>query len=76
MRFHLSRAASSPDKLDITGPFLNAELPPGRVVILRPPTTLYRLGFIALVFFAGESTMPSTAYEKHLIFGLKNEHLQ
>ena len=32
--------------LDITAAFLNAELPPGRVVVLRPPSSLYWLGLI------------------------------
>ena len=32
--------------LDVTAAFLNAELPPGRVVVLRPPSILYRLGLI------------------------------
>ena len=27
-----------------TAAFLNADLPPGRVVVLRPPTILYKLG--------------------------------
>ena len=50
LRFILSWAASSPDNslasLDITAAFLNAELPPGRVEMLRPPTILYRLGLL------------------------------
>ena len=29
-----------------TAAFLNAELPPGRIVVLRPPSILYRLGLI------------------------------
>ena len=32
--------------LDITAALLNAELPPGKVVVLRPPSILYRLGLI------------------------------
>ena len=32
--------------MDITAAFLNAELPPGRVVVFRPPSILYRLGLI------------------------------
>ena len=48
LRFILSWGASSTDhkmaSLDITAAFLNAELPPGRVVVLRPPSILYRLG--------------------------------
>ena len=48
--FTLSWGASSSDhemaSLDITAAFLNADLPPGRVVVLRPPSILYRLGFI------------------------------
>ena len=50
LRFMLSWGASSTDhkmaSLDITAAFLNAELPPGRVVVLRPPSILYRLGLI------------------------------
>ena len=50
LRFILSWGASSSDhemaSLDITAAFLNAELPPGRVVVLRPPSILYRLGLI------------------------------
>ena len=50
LRFMLSWGASSSDhemaSLDITAAFLNAELPPGRVVVLRPPSILYRLGLI------------------------------
>ena len=50
LRFILSWGASSSDhkmaSLDITAAFLNAELPPKRVVVLRPPSILYRLGLI------------------------------
>ena len=50
LRFILSWGASSSDhamaSLDIAAAFLNAELPPGRVVVLRPPSILYRLGLI------------------------------
>ena len=50
LRFILSWGASSSEhkmaSLDITAAFLNAELPPGRVVVLRPPSILYRLGLI------------------------------
>ena len=50
LRFMLSWGASSSDhkmaSLDITAACLNAELPPGRVVVLRPPSILYRLGLI------------------------------
>ena len=49
-RFILSWTASSYDhslaSLDITAAFLNAELPPGRIVVLRPPTILYRLNVL------------------------------
>ena len=42
LHFMLSWGASSSDhelaSLDITAAFLNAELPPGRVVVLRPPS--------------------------------------
>ena len=48
LRFILSWGASSSEhamaSLDITAAFLNTELPPGRVVVLRPPSILYRLG--------------------------------
>ena len=47
MRYLVSWGASSPDftlaSLDVTAAFLNAPLPEGRVVILKPPTILYRL---------------------------------
>ena len=50
LRFLLSWGASLPDhaiaSLDITAAFLNAALPKGRVVVLRPPTILYRLQLI------------------------------
>ena len=50
LRYILSWSASSRDhalgSLDITAAFLNAELPAGRVVILRPPTILYKLGLL------------------------------
>ena len=50
LRFMLSWGASSSDhkmaSLDITAALLNAELPPGRVVVLGPPSILYRLGLI------------------------------
>ena len=49
-RFILSWTASSSDhslaSLDITAAFLNAELPPGRIVVRRPPTILYRLNVL------------------------------
>ena len=47
LRYILSWSASSPDfalaTLDVTAAFLNAPLPPGRIVVLRPPTILYKL---------------------------------
>ena len=47
LRFILSWAASSRfntiASLDVTAAFLNADLPPGRVVVLRRPTVLYNL---------------------------------
>ena len=50
----LSWAASSSDNsvasLGITAAFLNAEFPPGRVVVLRPPSILYRLNLIPWAF--------------------------
>ena len=54
LRFILSWAASSRfntiASLDVTAAFLNADLPPRRVVILRPPTVLYKLGLISTGF--------------------------
>ena len=47
LRYILSWAASSPDyalaTLDVTAAFLNAPLPPGRIVVLSPPSILYKL---------------------------------
>ena len=47
LRFILSWSASSSDfataSLDVTAAFLNAPLPKGRIVALRPPTVLYKL---------------------------------
>ena len=47
MRYIISWAASLPDfslaTLDVTAAFLNAPLPSGRIVVLRPPTILYKL---------------------------------
>ena len=47
LRFILSWSASSSDfataSLDVTAAFLNAPLPKGRIVVLRPPTVLYKL---------------------------------
>ena len=47
LRYILSWSASSPDfalaTLDVTAAFLNAPLPPGRIVVLRPPTILHKL---------------------------------
>ena len=47
MRYIISWAASLPDfslaTLDVTAAFLNAPLPAGRIVVLRPPTILYKL---------------------------------
>ena len=46
LRYILSWSASSPDNsvstLDVTAAFLNAPLPEGIVVVLRPPTVLYK----------------------------------
>ena len=54
LRFILSWAASSRfntiASLDVTAALLNADLPPGRVVVLRPPTVLYKLGLIPTGF--------------------------
>ena len=58
MRYLVSWGASSPDftlaSLDMTAAFLNAPLPEGRVVILKPPNILYKLqllppGYVWLV---------------------------
>ena len=50
LRFMLSWGASSSDNkiasLDITDAFLNADLPPGSLVILTPPSILSGLGLI------------------------------
>ena len=47
LRFLLSWGASSSShaiaSLDVTAAFLNAALPEGMVVVLRPPTILYKL---------------------------------
>ena len=47
MRYLVSWGASSPDftiaSLDVTAAFLNAPLPEGRVVVLKPPSILYKL---------------------------------
>ena len=58
MRYLVSWGASSPDftlaSLGVTAAFLNAPLPEGRVVILKPPNILYKLqllppGYVWLV---------------------------
>ena len=50
IKYPQQRAASSSQNavasLDITAAFLNAELPAGRTVILRPPSILYKLGLL------------------------------
>ena len=50
MRYLVSWAASLPNfclaSLDVTAAFLNAPLPTGRVVVLRPPTILYKLNLL------------------------------
>ena len=66
LRCLLSWSASDPSSavtsLDVTATFLNAALPPGRMVILRPPTILYKLGALA----------PRTAWQVHrAIYGLR-----
>ena len=47
MRYLVSWGASSPDftiaSLDVTAAFLNVPLPEGRVVVLKPPSILYKL---------------------------------
>ena len=69
LRFILSWAASSRfntiASLDVTAAFLNADLPPGRVVVLRPPTVLYKLGL------CGECTEQFMVSQKHPLSGLK-----
>ena len=53
LRFILSWAASSRfntiASLDVSAAFLNADLPPGRVVVLRPPTELHKHRSILLL---------------------------
>ena len=66
LRYLLSWSASDPSSavtsLDVTAAFLNAALPPGRIVILRPPTILYKLGVLA----------PGTVWQVHrAIYGLR-----
>ena len=50
MRYIISWAASLPDfslaTLDVTAAFLNAPLPAGRIVVLHPPTILYKLNLL------------------------------
>ena len=50
LRYILSWSASSPDyalaTLDVTAAFLNAPLPPGRIVVLRPPS-IYKLQLLS-----------------------------
>ena len=54
LRFVLSWGASTRKNviatLEVTTSFLNADLSPGRIVVLRPPTTLYKLGLIPAGF--------------------------
>ena len=54
LRFLLSWGASTWKNviasLDVTAAFLNADLPPGRIVVLRPPSILYKLGLIPTGF--------------------------
>ena len=50
LRYLVSWAASLPNfclaSLDVTAAFLNAPLPTGRIVVLRPPTILYKLNLL------------------------------
>ena len=50
MRYVISWAASLPNfclaALDVAAAFLNAPLPTGRIVVLRPPTILYKLNLL------------------------------
>ena len=47
MRYLVSRGGAPPDftfaSLDVTAAFLNAPLPEGRDVVLKPPYILYKL---------------------------------
>ena len=73
----LSWAASLPDyalaTLDVTAAFLNAPLPPGRIVALRPPSILYKLQLLPLAM-CGLFTKPSLDFVRLRIFGQNNGH--
>ena len=56
--------------LDVTA-FLNAPLPEGRIVVLRPPTVFTSSIFCPLVTF-GLSTKPFTDFAKPPVCGLKS----
>ena len=70
MRYIVSWAASLPNfamaSLDVTAAFLK-----GRIVVLRPPTVLYKLTLLPLVTF-GLSTKPFTDFVKPPVCGLKS----
>ena len=65
LRYLLSRSAANPPSadtsLDVTAAFLDAALPRGRILILRPPTILYKLAVLS----------PGTAWQvRRAIYGL------
>ena len=78
MRYLVSWAASLPSfclaSLDVTAAFLNAPLPTGRIVVLRPST---RLSFTNSIFYLlvmyGLSTRPFTVSEKIPASGQKSK---
>ena len=74
LRYILSWAASSRfntiASLDITAAFLNADLPPGSIAVLRPPTILYNLVSSRLAL-SGEYIEQFMALEKHPLFAHK-----
>ena len=78
LRFILSWGASSSDhkmaSLDITAAFLNAELPPGMVAVLRPPSILYRLGLIPQGFCWEGFTVQFMAVGRLQAFGKTRGH--
>ena len=68
LRFILSWSASSSDfataSLDVTAAFLNAPLPKGRIVVLRPPTVLYKLQLLQDSRLKTLSKVVSAYFEK------------
>ena len=64
LRYIVSWAIAS---LHATAAFLNADLPAGRVVVLRPSTILYKLVSSPLAL-SGECTEQFMALERHPLF--------